>query len=508
MPIPPKGDALLDPLRDGVRLERLRLLNPRLAAYCDHHNRDLPKEARIQILAHLGGADAPLEAGHFNTISDRYATNREVILKSCPNLPAAALMSPPDPRHEFPHAGQDFRATQFMAALAPRIDRMARISATLPDHVHPVLQNLRRTGMAPKRRRLPTVSQAKTNSHTGPSTGTTLVACMKNEAPFIIEWIAHHRAIGVDKFLIYTNDCTDGTADILDRLSHMGLVEHRDNTDWKGKSPQQHALNQSLREDAIKKARWVVHIDVDEFINVRCGDGTLSALFEAAPKATHFAMTWRLFGHGGVHRYIDALVTEQFTRCAPVYCPKPHSAWGFKTLGQNIGAYEKIGCHRPNKLRTDRAESVTWVNGSGDDITSDLAERGWRSNRTSIGYDLVQLNHYALRSAESFLVKRDRGRALHVDRAIGRNYWIRMDWGGDVDFSFQRQIPRLRAERDRLLADPVLATQHQEAVAWHKSRITDLRAQPEFAALYDEITTLSLADDERAAWSIALSMDS
>ena len=33
---------------------------------------------------------------------------------------------------------------------------------------------------------------------------------MRNEAPFILEWIAYHRAIGFDDFLIYSNDCSDG----------------------------------------------------------------------------------------------------------------------------------------------------------------------------------------------------------------------------------------------------------------------------------------------------------
>ena len=72
---------------------------------------------------------------------------------------------------------------------------------------------------------------------------------MKNEGPFILEWLAYHRSIGVDDFLIYTNECSDGTAEILDRLQQMGVLQHRDNTDWKGNSPQQHALNLALDED-------------------------------------------------------------------------------------------------------------------------------------------------------------------------------------------------------------------------------------------------------------------
>ncbi|WP_322787480.1 glycosyltransferase family 2 protein [Aliiroseovarius crassostreae] len=50
---------------------------------------------------------------------------------------------------------------------------------------------------------------------------------MKNEAPYILEWVAYHRAMGIDKFLIYTNDCSDGTSEILDRLQDLGILQHR-----------------------------------------------------------------------------------------------------------------------------------------------------------------------------------------------------------------------------------------------------------------------------------------
>ena len=48
---------------------------------------------------------------------------------------------------------------------------------------------------------------------------------MKNEAPYIVEWIAYHRAIGVDNFLIYTNDCADSTDEVLGRLMELGIVQ-------------------------------------------------------------------------------------------------------------------------------------------------------------------------------------------------------------------------------------------------------------------------------------------
>lgn len=339
------------------------------------------------------------------------------------------------------------------------------------------------------------------------NSGTVIVCCMKNEAPYIVEWIAYHRAMGIDNFLIYTNDCSDGTTEILDQLQEMGVLQHRNNDKWKGNSPQQHALNCAAKEDLIKNAEWIIHIDVDEFINVRIGNGTLQDFFDAVPDATNVAMTWRLFGHNGVTSLADEFVIDQFDTCAPKFCPKPHTVWGFKTMFKNIGAYEKMSCHRPNKLRSGFKNKVKWVNGSGRDMGNDVKDNGWRNSKKTIGYDIIQLNHYALRSAESFLIKRQRGRALHVDRSIGLNYWIRMDWSNYTDVTIKRNTDRLRQEFDRLMADKDLAKWHQFGLEWHYAKAVELHGMPEFQDLYDQALTIKLTASERVAYALALDME-
>ncbi len=340
------------------------------------------------------------------------------------------------------------------------------------------------------------------------SSGNVIVGCMKNEAPYIVEWVAYHRAIGVDNFLIYTNDCSDGTSEILDRLQDMGVLQHRKNDNWQGNSPQQWALDNAREEDVLKNAEWIAHIDVDEFMNIRCGNGTLPDFFERVPDATNVAMTWRLFGHNGVIRLNDDFVIDQFDTAAPKFCPKPHTVWGFKTMFKNIGAYEKISCHRPNKLDEALEPQVKWVNGSGKDMTKEVLKNGWRSSKKSIGYDLIQLNHYALRSAESFLIKRQRGRALHVDRSIGLNYWIRMDWSDFKDITIKRNVPRLRAEYDRLMQDDTLREWHEKGLDWHRAKAEELHGMPEFEDLYKQALECKLTETERVAYALALDMES
>jgi len=114
---------------------------------------------------------------------------------------------------------------------------------------------------------------------------------------------------------------------------------------------------------------------------------------------------------------------------------------------------------------------------------------GWRSNVTTYGYQLVTLNHYSLRSAESYLVKRDRGRVNHVDRDQGLNYWFRMNNNAHRDTRARDHLPMVKAELERLMSDPQIAAQHHACVAAHQAKIASLKQRPDYAILLRDITS-------------------
>jgi len=333
--------------------------------------------------------------------------------------------------------------------------------------------------------RMPVEKAAKSDPN---ARKTAIVTTMKNEGPFIMEWLAYHRAIGVSDFLVYTNDCTDGTDTMLQLLQDKGLVQHRENpfrnTDLK---PQHAALQAAESEPAITGADWAICMDVDEFITIHCGDGTLNALYDAVGDANMISLTWRLFGNNDVHEFEDRFICEQFTRCAPQFARKPHQAWGFKTLFRNIGIFKKLGVHRPKGLKPQRWEEIHWVNGSGKELPPQVFRNAWRSTTDTYGYDLVTLNHYAVRSAESFLVKRDRGRVNHVDRDQGLAYWFRMNNNAEENRSIHRTLPAAKAEFDRLMQDPDIRAAHEFSVAQHRAKIDALRATENYARFYGEL---------------------
>ncbi|MGG7568041.1 glycosyltransferase family 2 protein [Rhodovulum sp. DZ06] len=311
---------------------------------------------------------------------------------------------------------------------------------------------------------------------------------MKNEGPFILDWIAHHRAVGVRDFLVYTNDCDDGTVALLDRLAARGALVRRDNPlgSNKGKTPQHAALIDAADCAPAVDAEWILPIDVDEYVNIRPGAGTFADLLAAAEALAGAApemisLPWRLFGSDGTEGFRDKPVTAQFTRCAAAWRPKPHQAWGFKTAFRAGVPYARFGVHRPVKPH-DGAAPV-WLDGSGRPMPRKFIGRGWRMDKHCWGYDLVQLNHYAVRSAESFLVKRARGRVNHTSRDQGLQYWWVMNRNEDEDRSILRLRRAAREEMQALKADPEVRRLHQACLRAHRRKIKALRADPEHAEL-------------------------
>ena len=182
--------------------------------------------------------------------------------------------------------------------------------------------------------------------HVGPHGQVTAVSMMKDAGPFVIEWVAHHLAVGFSDLLVYTNDCSDGTDDMLIRLEELGLAHHRRNDVAEGIRPQPSALTYAQAEPVVQHSDWVMVFDADEFLSIRHGDGSLDGLIAAAKAqdANGIVVTWRSFGSAGVVDWSRASVTEQYLMAAPVTWNK---GWGAKALFTFDADYWKFGIHRP-----------------------------------------------------------------------------------------------------------------------------------------------------------------
>lgn len=233
-----------------------------------------------------------------------------------------------------------------------------------------------------------------------------ICAIVKNEHDYLLEWIAYHRVVGADRFLIYNNceETDDGTTDLLNKLHATGVVEAiswPDLPEWPLPDevytrPQVPAYYDGLAR-CRGEAEWVAFIDADEFI-VPMQDEDLPTTLKSYRKYGAVGVNWRMFGSSGemqkrpvpvCKRFIMASKEQNSVNCHVKCIAVPELV-------------ERLNTHRPFLLETG-----VLVDEFGKEITD---PRGLHS---SISYDILRINHYYTKSREEWTAKVARGKADH-----------------------------------------------------------------------------------------------
>ena len=330
--------------------------------------------------------------------------------------------------------------------------------------------------------------------HDSPHGQVTAVSMMKDEGAYVIEWVAHHIVVGFSDLVVYTNDCSDGTDEMLIRLEELGLCHHRRNEIPEGIRPQPSALNYAQEEPVVQQSDWVMVFDADEFVSIRYGDGTLDSLLAAtkAQGANGIVVTWRIFGSGGVVDWSRAPVTEQYLWAAPKEWNK---GWGVKTLFTFSADKWKLGIHRPKMKtkwhETDFPDQVKWLNGSGREMEDYFKFRGWRSITRTVGYDWVQLNHYAVKSVDSYAIRKMRGNVNNKADKYNSDYWSLQDRNEVRDDTMLRYTDKRNEVIRLLMQDTVLNRLHHAAVARAEARLAELRQTDAYHELVADLAKAS-----------------
>lgn len=320
----------------------------------------------------------------------------------------------------------------------------------------------------------------------------TAITCVKNEGPFLLEWIAFHRIIGVTDFLFYSNDCTDATDRMLDRLQDHGIVVHLPNPAT-NRNYQMQALKAAKQHPLVRKSDWVWIADVDEFINIHVGDHSLPALIEACGDPQAISVTFQFMANNGIEDFVDEPVINQFLHSHNPDIWGADTAIEVKSMVRRDFPVDYYGAHRP--FHDDEQSKPKWTDGSGRQVPPAFRKcAGKRRIRAFPARDarrFATLNHYALRSLDSYLVKNDRGDVNREHRAFDDSYWRERNDPAFKDDSITRYMEPLRAEMDRLMALPDIADIHAEAVALHSGKRDDLLAQDSYREMQAQLRAAS-----------------
>lgn len=329
-----------------------------------------------------------------------------------------------------------------------------------------------------------------------------IVSAQRNEGPYLIDWLAHLIGAGATGFLIYSNDCEDGSDAMLDLLDAAGIVEHRRHSPDPGTSVQWHAFRDAWKSEARKSAEWALVCDVDEFINIRTGSHSFADLIATMPDGTDaIALAWRLFGANGQACADTAPVTERFTRASRPGVRMPLSVRLGKTLLRLKGPFNQFGIHRPKQKSPAKAPLPQWRDGSGAPLPEEfIANDGKLALPRHIGRDFAEMNHYALRSAEEFLLKAHRGLPNRRHRPLELSYWVERNFNTVEETSIQAMAPATRTARANLIQIPGLAEAEASAIAWHREMAARILNSPAGHALWAraQLTgdTRELSDNE------------
>lgn len=228
-------------------------------------------------------------------------------------------------------------------------------------------------------------------------------AIFKNEAPWIKEWLTYHRdVLGVSKFYLYNNESTDDYKAVLGPFIEEGVVEL---IDWDSRNPthlaygafmdapwcpaQLGAYNDCLKNRALKEAKWVAMIDIDEFIVPSIGVKGFYKLLDDAEKHNKGTVSihWRVFGTSGVEELREGeLLTEKLVRRARDDLP-------WNKLVKSI--------HRPE------AVSFCLIH-IAEKLNPNFGAKTFKP-------DQVRINHYWTRTEKFCLQKRHKSKETHPE---------------------------------------------------------------------------------------------
>ena len=199
-----------------------------------------------------------------------------------------------------------------------------------------------------------------------------VVAILKNEAPYLQEWLDYHLIAGVDYF------------------HAPGAV-----------------MQMPVYNDAVKRfkfqSRYMAFIDGDEFIYPKSRGGVIvdvvDEILADKPNAAGLAINWQMFGSNGQDKAdYSRGVLERFTRRAPIDDACNHAV---KTIANPRKIYFIYNPHCARYF-----EECYPVNENGNAVTGRVPNAA----NIPVTAEKIAVNHYYVKSREEYLLKMQRGR--------------------------------------------------------------------------------------------------
>lgn len=304
------------------------------------------------------------------------------------------------------------------------------------------------------------------------------MAAIKNEAPYLNEWLAFCVLEGIEHILLYDNGSTDDSKEVLRPWIEAGIVELFDwPIHWKN-GAQTRAYADALRR-LRGRTRWAAFIDPDEYLFSPTGK-RLPEILRRYESHAGVIVNWQCYGTSGHETRPTGLTIESYTRRARTDWARNRRV---KTIVDPLLAVEAEGSHlfkvlQSHTLVTEDFKPVRVVRSANGrrrlrHIASWLPYLPFdpyskiQPSPQQVSVSQLRINHYVTRSKQELRLKykdrdsmRERDRRSHgryhdrneVEDAIlaskadaVRNFIAKIVDGSELDRSVRTETPLVQA---------------------------------------------------------------
>jgi Glycosyl transferase family 2 len=239
-----------------------------------------------------------------------------------------------------------------------------------------------------------------------------LLSAQKNEGPFMMEFVAHHFAVGFKDIFIVTNPSDDGSCELATALFEAGYIRHLHVETPPGKSPQDHAFSAAREYFGLNRFEWLMILDADELLNIHVGDGSINYLLSTFSDSTDIvSINTACFGSHPHTLWSPLSSAEQFL------FRLESGRWRnsvSKSLVHFPVNFRTLRPHGPKDFLPKRRMKIALHAGlrqygaSSDDPTIYGVLR--RPGSFAEVHRIAQINHYVVRTWDCFQLRMERGR--------------------------------------------------------------------------------------------------
>ncbi|TGN58370.1 hypothetical protein E4L95_12480 [Paracoccus liaowanqingii] len=234
---------------------------------------------------------------------------------------------------------------------------------------------------------------------------------MNDSAPLLLDWVLHHRHVGFRRIIVHGDGANPQATALAEALAGAGLIAFIP-TDRPGiaqvNARQIRAMADALRIETDLGTDFLLWLQPEDLLVVDTGGGHLADL---AAQLDHFpdilSLTVQVAGGSGEYRYVDAALPDRFKRgTGGAKGPMLYSTPLRTIFRPHLAKTLQVARPQLKPKFARGKESVTWLNGAGEDVGDRYLQKGWMAPPEQPGLGFGHVMSFMAQDRETFLLRR------------------------------------------------------------------------------------------------------